>query len=146
MKKWISMSLLTIIFLTGCQEEAVEDTLIPIEVTITTQETLNVHEEIKLQAHVTKNGKDINDADEVKFEVWESGMREEAEMVSAVLTKNGIYEATYQFDHDGVYYVFAHTTARDMHVMPKKKFIVGTPDMTKVLEDNTSNSMDHNNH
>ena len=42
-----------------------------------------------------------------------------------------------------MYYIFAHTTARGMHVMPKKELIVGSPDMSKVLEDNSSNSMDN---
>lgn len=59
------------------------------------------------------------------------------------LTEDGIYVADYTFDHDGVYYMFAHTTARGMHVMPKQELIVGNPDMSKVLEDTSSNSMEH---
>ena len=51
-------------------------------------------------------------------------------------------QAEYTFDHDGVYYMYAHTTARGMHVMPKQQFIVGNPDMSKVLEDSSSSSMD----
>lgn len=39
--------------------------------------------------------------------------------------------------------MFAHTTARGMHVMPKQELIVGNPDMSKVLEDTSSNSMEH---
>ena len=38
--------------------------------------------------------------------------------------------------------MFAHTTARGMHIMPKKELIVGSPDMSKVLEDNSSSLMD----
>ena len=84
----------------------------------------------------------MEDAEEVKFEVWESGLREDGVMLDGLLTNDGIYEAEFTFNHDGVYYMFAHTTARGMHVMPKKELIVGTPDMSKVLEDNSSNSMD----
>lgn len=147
MKKIAASLLLTTIFLVGCQEDKVEeDTLIPVEVNITTDENLKVNEEILLQAHVTKGDKNIKDADEVKFEVWESGMRDHGEMLTAEHSKDGIYEATYTFDHDGVYYMFAHTTAKGMHVMPKKKFIVGNPDMSQVLEDDSTDSMDHDKH
>jgi len=31
-------------------------------------------------------------------------------------------------------------------VMPKQKLIVGNPDMSKVLEDTSSNTMDHSEH
>ena len=63
-------------------------------------------------------------------------------MVDGQLTKDGIYTASYTFEHDGVYYMFAHTTARGMHTMPKQKMIVGHPDMNQVLEDDSSTSMD----
>lgn len=39
--------------------------------------------------------------------------------------------------------MYAHTTAGAYHVMPKHEFIVGNPDMSKVLEDDSSSSMDH---
>ena len=63
----------------------------------------------------------------VEFEVWESGMRDEGQMIEGNLTEDGVYEANYSFDHDGVYYMFAHTTARGLHVMPKQELIVGEP-------------------
>ena len=49
------------------------------------------------------------------------------------------------FDHDGVYYMFAHTTARGLHTMPKQKLTVGNPDMSTVLPDESDNTM-HNDH
>ena len=39
--------------------------------------------------------------------------------------------------------MYAHTTARGLHVMPKQEIVVGNPDMSKVLEDTASSSMDH---
>jgi len=65
-------------------------------------------------------------------------------MIDGEFTEDGVYTAEYTFDHDGVYYMYAHTTARGMHVMPKQQFIVGNPDMSKVLEDNSSSSMEDN--
>ena len=147
MKKWL-LSLLAIpVLVAGCTDEIdtnKDGSDIPqiVEVTILTKEKLPVGEDVKLAAQVKQGDEFVEDAEEVKFEVWESGLREEGVMLDGNLTKDGIYEAEFTFDHDGVYYIFAHTTARGMHVMPKKELIVGTPDMSKVLEDTSSNSMD----
>ena len=147
MKKWL-LSLLAIpVLVVGCNEEVdtnKEGSYIPqiVEVAILTEEKLPVGEKIKLAAQVKQGDEYVEDAEEVKFEVWESGLREDGVMLDGLLTNDGIYEAEFTFNHDGVYYMFAHTTARGMHVMPKKELIVGTPDMSKVLEDNSSESMD----
>ena len=148
MKKWL-LSLLAIpVLLAGCMEEIdtnEDGSYIPqlVEVTILTEETLPVGEKVKLSAQVKQGDEYVNDVEEVKFEVWESGLRDDGVMLDGVLTKDGIYEVDFSFDHDGVYYLYAHTTARGVHVMPKKELIVGSPDMSKVLEDNSSSSMDH---
>lgn len=146
MKKWLSMLFALTVILTGCNnddDQADVDTLTPVEVKILNEESLPVGEKVQLQAKVTQGEKAVDDAQEVKFEVWESGLRDEGVMLEGKLTKDGVYVAEHEFEHDGVYYMFAHTTARGMHVMPKTKFVVGNPDMSKVLEDNSSNTMDH---
>ncbi len=151
MKKWFFSLLAVSALLVGCNEgldtnEVGSAMPQPVEVVILTEEKLPVDEKVKLAAQV-KQGEDlVEDAEEVKFEVWESGLREDGVMLDGVLTKDGIYEVEYTFDHDGVYYMFAHTTARGMHIMPKIELIVGSPDMSKVLEDTSSNSMDDENH
>ena len=73
-------------------------------------------------------------------------MRDASEMMDGQLTEDGVYEAKYTFDHDGVYYMFAHTTARGLHVMPKQELTVGTPDMSKVMPDESDDSMSDMNH
>lgn len=150
MKKWLYSAVLVPFLLFGCSNEEVEvDTLdngvMPAEVVveIQTPEKLNVNEDVELTAKVTQNNEAVNDADEVKFEVWESGLRDDGQMLDGKLTEDGVYVVDYTFDHDGVYYMFAHTTARGLHVMPKQKLIVGNPDMSKVLEDTSSKPMDH---
>ena len=131
----------------GAEDDAV-DTLgsgeVPVEiiVEVLTSEKLNVGEATTLEVKVTQGGEVVNDADSVDFEVWESGLRDEGTMIDGEFTEDGVYTAEYTFDHDGVYYMYAHTTARGMHVMPKQQFIVGNPDMSKVLEDNSSSSME----
>ena len=148
MKKWLYSIVAVPFLLIGCGEEdleveTLENAVMPVEVIveIQTAEQLNIGEN-KLAARVTQSDVAVNDADEVKFEVWESGLRDNGEMLEGKLTEDGIYVADYSFDHDGVYYIFAHTTARGLHVMPKQKLVVGHPDMSKVLEDTSAHSMD----
>jgi len=146
MKKWILSLLAVPALIVGCNEEvdtneAGSDMPQLVEVTILTEDKQPVGEKVKLAAQVKQGGEFVEDAEEVKFEVWESGMREDSVMLDGVLTKEGTYEVDFTFDHDGVYYMFAHTTARGMHIMPNIKLIAGNPDMSKVIEDNSSNSM-----
>ena len=118
-----------------------EGSTVEVKVDIQTPEKVEVGKDVDLIAHVTQGGKDVNDADEVKFEVWQSGYREEGNIMEGKLDKDGIYKATTKFDQDGVYYMYAHTTARGLHTMPKQKIIVGNPDMSKVKEDKDDGSM-----
>jgi hypothetical protein len=150
MKKWLFSTVAISFLLFGCGDDNTEvDTLdngeMPAEVIveIQTEEQLAVGETVELSARVTQNDEAVNDADEVKFEVWESGLRDSGEMLEGKLSKDGVYVVDYIFDHDGVYYMYAHTTARGLHVMPKQMLVVGNPDMSKVLEDTSSDSMDH---
>ena len=149
MKKLFLTLAMAAVLAVGCgAEDDSVDTLsngeVPVEiiVEVLTPEKLNVGEATTLEVKVTQSGEAVNDADSVDFEVWESGLRDEGTMIDGEFTEDGVYTAEYTFDHDGVYYMYAHTTARGMHVMPKQQFIVGNPDMSKVLEDNSSNSME----
>ncbi|MBD7945563.1 FixH family protein [Psychrobacillus sp. Sa2BUA9] len=154
MKKTIMVLALLVAFtLVGCGEKeethtstSHQGTLDEVIVEIQTPEKLQVGEEVVLSAKVTQSKEAVNDADSVEFEVWESGLRKEGHMVEGTLTEDGVYEANFTFDHDGVYYMFAHTTARGLHVMPKQELTVGNPDMSKVLPDDSDNSMDHMEH
>ncbi|WP_246097064.1 FixH family protein [Psychrobacillus soli] len=136
MKKGIAAFTLTAMVLTGCGAEEAnhtnheETTFQEIVVQIQTPEQLPVGEEVVLAAKVSQGEKAVDDADKVEFEVWESGLRDEGQMIEGTLTKDGVYEANYTFDHDGVYYMFAHTTARGLHTMPKQKLTVGSPDLS----------------
>ncbi|TQR09202.1 FixH family protein [Psychrobacillus lasiicapitis] len=137
--------------LTGCGAEEAnqasqeETTFQEIVVQIQTPEQLTVGEKVVLSAKVSQGEEAVDDADKVEFEVWESGLRDEGEMIEGTLTKDGVYEANHTFDHDGVYYMFAHTTARGLHTMPKQKLTVGSPDLSKVLPDESDDTM-HNGH
>lgn len=86
MKKWFYSLVAVPFLLAACGDDPEVETLdtaeVPaiVEVDIQTAEQLNVGETIQLSARVTQEEEAVNDAKEVKFEVWESGLRDEGEM------------------------------------------------------------------
>lgn len=151
MKKWLLALVAVPALLVGCSEKEKpvapsqdEELQIP-EVEILTPKEVAVNEKVELVARVFQGKTNIDDAS-VKFEVWESGKRDEGQMQEGVLDKEGVYKADITFDHDGVFFMYAHTTANSIHVMPKQQITAGNPDMTQVLpegEDDKMNTMDH---
>lgn len=99
--------------------------LATLEVDFPLPETADVGEEVILEAHVTYGDEVVDDADEVEFEYWEKDDKDNSTMVEAENAGDGSYTATVTFDDDAVYEVYAHTTAREMHTMPKKTIQVG---------------------
>ncbi|MEK5233209.1 FixH family protein [Lysinibacillus sp. FSL K6-0232] len=150
MKKWLYALIAVPVLLVGCgdkkEQAALSEPEVPQvpEVEILTPEAVAPNETIELSAHVQQGGENVDDAI-VEFEVWESGKRDEGQMIDGKLDKDGVYKATTTFDHDGVYYMYAHTTANGVHSMPKQEIIAGSPDMTQVLpeDEDANNSMDH---
>ena len=141
MKKWFWISFL-LLFVVGCQDEVMVEEEIPmLQVTIQTPEQLEVGE-IKLRAEVLNGTKPVENADEVIFEVWKSGEFEQSVKIDGIYN-DGVYEADYTFTEDGVYYMYAHTTAFNLHTMPKQQLIVGSPNMEDVKKDNSSAKMHH---
>ncbi|AZK48121.1 FixH family protein [Paenibacillus lentus] len=132
MKKWATVLLvLMIAILAGCSSSNSQTGLLNevpeiIEVQIQSDpEELKLGESVTIQAKVTQGGEEVTDAKSVIFEVWYSG-DEEHKMLEGTHVGNGVYGIERTFDKDGVYNVIAHVTARDMHNMPRKQFIVGT--------------------
>ncbi|MHA7138805.1 FixH family protein [Rossellomorea arthrocnemi] len=96
-----------------------------VEVDITLPEKISPEEESNLKVKVTQAGESVEDADDIQFEVWKMNDNEESEMIKATHEKDGVYSIRKTFNEAGIYYVQTHVTARDMHVMPKKQFLVG---------------------
>lgn len=153
MKKWLLSLLAVSALLVGCSsnesevdtnEGPIDAAALEVIVDILTPEEVEVNETVELAAHITQNKENVNDAESVEFEVWESGYRDDGQMIDGELDADGVYKADFTFDHDGVYYMYAHTTARGLHVMPKQQIIVGQPDMSQVKEDDSDNSMEMN--
>lgn len=110
-----------------------------IVVEIQTPEQVEAGQKIPLLAKVTQGDEAVEDADEVIFEVWQSGSRDDSEMLEAKHIGDGIYEAETMFQ-EGLYYTYAHTTARQLHVMPKHQITAGNPDPSSIVPDDSSES------
>jgi hypothetical protein len=140
---FISVVLLLLVGLSGCSEEKAEHKLPEmIEVVLTvTPETGQVNEPVTFEAKVTQGEENVEDAKEVKFEIWRAN-DENHEKIEIEHAENGIYRLEKTFEQEGTYYIISHVTARDMHNMPKKEFIIGTPSEPEESTD-SKDSMDH---
>nr|WP_281419761.1 FixH family protein [Evansella tamaricis] len=101
--------------------------------------------EIVIQALVTQGEEKVNDASEVIFEIWKQGQKEESEFVDATEPiGDGVYEITYIFTEEYIYFVQPHVTARGMHMMPVGEIIIGdVPE--NLLEEQDENTHEHDN-
>lgn len=101
------------------------DEIIDVEILIS-PEKIELNKEITLKAVVTQGKDHVEDAQEVKFEVWDNGNSDDKhEFLEAKHKDKGVYTAKKTFSKDGIYSIVAHVTARDMHNMPKIEVPVG---------------------
>ncbi|MFD1735560.1 FixH family protein [Bacillus salitolerans] len=132
-KYWL---LLLIVVIVGCNADNNDDAssqesldmpaILEVEIKISPEDPVP-GENVRVQAVVSQGGEPVEDASEVKFEVWEMSETEH-EMIKVVHIINGIYEMNKIFKEDGTYNIVAHVTARDQHNMPKKEILVGSPE------------------
>ncbi|KAB2862558.1 MAG: FixH family protein [Exiguobacterium chiriqhucha] len=116
----------------------------PVEAELNVPATADKDEAVTLAVRVTQDGKAVDDADEIKFEVWKNGAKEESETTEAALTEDGVYEAETTFSDEAVYTVQVHVTARSMHTMPTTNVTVGHPETAAEAEAEAEE--DHHNH
>ncbi|WP_026691253.1 FixH family protein [Alteribacter aurantiacus] len=100
----------------------------------------------ELQALVTQGDDPVNDADEVTFEVWRQGQKEDSDMLDYEDVTDGVYTASYTFEDEDVYYVVPHVTARDMHVMPTHQIIIGDAEVKEEEEEHDHDHDDEHDH
>jgi hypothetical protein len=150
MKKMVLITLIAFIILSlsACAQQEEEETPQFLDVKLTvTPEHAEKGEPVLFEAKVTYGEEQVTDADEVSFEIWRAN-DEKHEKVEVEHKENGVYSLEKTFDIDGTYYIYAHVTARSMHNMPKKEFVVGT---ASEKEDDSSSTMtdeemDHSGH
>ncbi|MDW0110282.1 FixH family protein [Sporosarcina aquimarina] len=132
-KRYLAASTALIALLaTGCGQEdtdanssAEEEMVVPISVDLTVPESGEAGEAVHLSAAVTQGDEKVADADDVEYEIWEEGKKEDSWMVKSEQNTDGLYEAEATFEHDGLFHVQVHVTARDMHTMPMKEITIG---------------------
>jgi YtkA-like len=132
MKKRFTLFFLfvTLLFVSACSNEAENEEvdafseLTVLQVEFIVPEIAEAGEEITLEAMVTYGEEIVTDADEVTFEYWEADHRENSILLDAHNNGDGTYSAEVVFEKDGVYEMYAHTTAKDMHTMPKKTITI----------------------
>ncbi|SFL49628.1 FixH family protein [Salibacterium qingdaonense] len=81
--------------------------------------------EVELAASVTQGEEAVTDADEVRFEIWKDGEKENSEEILSENREENRYSIPYTFEEEGLYHVTSHVTARDMHNMPTTEVTVG---------------------
>jgi hypothetical protein len=134
MKKRFTLFFLfiTLLFVSACNNEAeneIEEVdafqeLTVLQVEFLVPEVAKAGEKITLEAMVTYGEEKVTDADEVIFEYWEEGKQENSIMLDAHNNGDGTYTAEVVFEQNGIYEMYAHTTAKEMHTMPKKTITI----------------------
>ncbi|MGA5691281.1 FixH family protein [Cytobacillus pseudoceanisediminis] len=130
MKKLLNIWLpvLFMVSLTACSNNNAaeeEPQFLEVELSIN-PEKAKANEQVVFEAKVTYGEEEVKDADEVKFEIWRANA-EDHEKILVEHAENGIYRLEKTFEEEGTYYIYSHVTARRMHNMPKKEFVIGKP-------------------
>ncbi|RRN71668.1 hypothetical protein EI200_11035 [Peribacillus simplex] len=123
--KRIMLFCMALILLAGCGKEEEIPKMLNVDLAVDPIHG-KVNEPVKFQAKVTYGDEEVTDADDVSFEIWLANSKDH-EKIPVKHKENGIYELEKTFEEEGTYYVYAHVTARDMHNMPKEKFVIGKP-------------------
>ncbi|AZV50417.1 FixH family protein [Bacillus halotolerans] len=144
MKKMVAAVLFSAVFLlNGCGSEAnkahtAAETPEVLDVKLTGPEKVKPGENAAYEAAVSYGDEAVTDADEVEFEVWKDGEKNDSKMFKAK-QEDGVYRFETEFKEDGVYTVQSHVTAKKQHSMPTLKVQVGDADAaTKQPEEEQS--------
>lgn len=109
-------------------------------------EHADVGEVVELKAIVTYGDELVKDANKVEFEYWVQGNEKETTTVKGKNNDDGTYTADVTFEADGVYEIYAHTTARLIHKMPKKSITIGEGNTTPHEEHGEGHHHDDHDH
>lgn len=96
-----------------------------LEVKLTGPEQVEKNESVIVKAAVTYGDTPVDDADDVQFEVWKDGDKDNSKMIQPKKENKGVYELHTAFKKDGLYIIQVHVTAKQQHNMPKTNIHVG---------------------
>ncbi|MBM7097726.1 MULTISPECIES: FixH family protein [Alteribacter] len=83
------------------------------------------NEETTLRVEVKQAGEEVDDADEVMFEIWPHGRSYESTELEAEHEGGGIYASSFTFDEENLFYIQPRVTARDRQSVMLSELIVG---------------------
>lgn len=118
--------IMTIAILAACGDNSNNsEELKMLEVDFELPETAAIDEDVELKATVTYGDEKVTDADQMEFEYWPEEDRDDSTFIDGENNEDGTYTAEVSFEEDGVYEIYAHTTAEALHTMPKKSIEIG---------------------
>ncbi|WP_368502864.1 FixH family protein (plasmid) [Alkalihalophilus sp. As8PL] len=137
-KNFLFLSIASLVVLSACStEEKTSDcsnTLVPIEIDSGYDlSEPKPNEEVNFSTTITHEGLPVETANQVEFEIWEHGNKEYHHLIEAQKAEPGVYQLDWTFEEDGVYYIYYHITACNMHRMEKEMVIVGDVDVDAII-------------
>lgn len=100
-------------------------------------------EKAVIKASVLYGDEPVTDADEVEFEYWKAGSKEESQLQKAKHDGKGVYSMEKSFSEDAHYKIQVHVTAKKQHTMPVTDIKVGSGDHEKQAEDEKEEAHHH---
>ena len=97
----------------------------PLESEIVIPESFSDNKQETIKVVLTQDGKKVEFADFVHFEIWKQDGSLNYNMEQAEEAGNGTYSLSKEFDSDGLYYIKVHASNDGSIIMPQKQFIVG---------------------
>jgi hypothetical protein len=97
----------------------------PLQLEIVIPESFSENKEETIKVVLTQDGKKVEGADFVHFEIWKQDGSLNYSMEQAEEVGNGSYSLSKNFDSDGLYYIKVHASNDGSIIMPQKQFIVG---------------------
>ncbi|KAB8139346.1 hypothetical protein F9U64_00700 [Gracilibacillus oryzae] len=119
-----------------------------LEVNFDLPESAETGKAVPLKATVTYGEEMVADAEEMSFEYWNVEDEANKTMVESVNNNDGTYTAEVTFQQPGTYEIYAHTTARELHTIPKKSITVTgepTEEHSHPSHEDTEHSHQHQN-
>jgi len=128
-KIWLITLVFIVTVFAACSNDSEEvdesEELKMLDVDFELPETADVGEAVELKATVTYGDDDVTDAEQMELEYWKDGDKDNSTFVDGENNEDGTYTAEVSFEEEGVYEIYAHTTAESLHTMPKKEIEVG---------------------
>ncbi|CEG21258.1 hypothetical protein BN1080_00164 [Planococcus massiliensis] len=97
----------------------------PLQVEVDMPESLSAETKQTVKAILKQDGKPVEDARFVHFEIWKQDHSVHYPMEEAEEAENGVYQMDVRFKEEGLYYLEVHAGNEGSLISPVRQFIVG---------------------